>query len=259
MTPAAVTEKPMRKLAFVLAAVLSAAAGCGKKGDALEPIDFSSASYTVYNGGEVGIALAVVRPVPSDISIPVTISGAAGGFALSSPVVTIGKGEIAGSVSLKDIALTPGTKLTVSFTPPAGYTAGRVAQTVVAYDEREALSYSFVGTEGTFEEGMSVSIVLTGVRSGNAYSAEADFTVGGLISGDGGENDGHGEIAFREGGFAVKKGAATATGHLIRSHSTDIEKPLTAWLGVDPGDSRYVRGANPVFKLTIPRWIKEKD
>lgn len=247
----------MRKFIFTAAALL-ALAGCREQ-DTLEPIDFSSASYTVYNGGEVGIALAVVNPASTRIAIPVTVSGASSGFELSSSTVIIEPGQIAGGVTLKDLSLTAGTKLTVTFTPPAGYTAGRIAQAAVVYDAREALSYSFPVTSGTFEEDMEVSILLEGARSGSRYAAEDTFTVTGWISGDGGENDGSGEVAFREGGFVVKKGSNIATGHVIRSHSTDIEKPLTARLGVDPGDARYTRGSQPVYTLAIPRTEKKKE
>lgn len=247
----------MRKYVFAAAAAFLTLAGCHEKEDALEPIDFSSAVYTVYNGGEAGIALAIVNPAPARLSIPVSVSGASSGFELSSDAVVIEPGQIAGSVTLKDVSLAAGTNLTVSFTPPAGYTAGRIAQAKVAYDAREALTYSFTEVSGTFEEGMEVSIVLQGVRSGDGYAAEKTFTVPAWITGNGGESDGSKEVAFREGGFIVQEGSNIATGHVIRSHNTDLEKPLTAQLGVDLTHPRFYKGPRPAYTLTIPRTEKK--
>lgn len=233
--------------------------GCNNGTDeTLEPVDFASSSYTVYQGGEVGIGLAVVKETARDLSIPLTVEGPSG-FALSADVVRIPAGELSGGITLRDVSLKTGDRIPLGFESPSGYTAGSRSKTVVTYDPREAVRYSFPDTEVSFTEDMELHVVLTGVRSGAAFAAQEEMLVPYWISGDGTVNDGSGEIVLKENGFVVPKGSNIGTGHLIRSHTTDITRPMTARLGVaDFADSRYVTrdDAKTFVRISIP--ITEK-
>lgn len=233
--------------------------GCNKGTDGiLEPVDFVSSSYTVYQGGEVGIGLAVVKETARDLSIPLTVEGPSG-FTLSADEITIPAGELSGGVILQDLSLKAGDRITLGFEPPSGYTAGSRSQTVVTFDPREAVRYSFPETDVPFSEDMELRVILTGVRSGAAFAAQEEMLVPYWISGDGTVNDGSDEIVLKENGFIVPKGSNIGTGHLIRSHTTDITRPMTARLGVaDFADSRYVTrdDAKTFVRISIP--ITEK-
>ena len=58
-------------------AVLALLAGCKGEDAVEEPVDFTQATYTLYNGGQVSVGLAVVNPVSQNLTIPLEIEGPA--------------------------------------------------------------------------------------------------------------------------------------------------------------------------------------
>ena len=213
-------------------------------------------SYTLYNGGHVAVGAAVVEPVPQNLTIPLEVEGPSGRFSVTPPGITIPAGETAGSVLLEDISLQEGDRILLSLNPPKGYAGGRRSSTTVVYDPREALYCTIPGSEYSFTEGMEMTVVITGVRSGASYVAEDRLLIPAYISGDGSVSDGSAEVAFKEGGFIVEKGSNIGKGTLIRTHTNDIERPLSARIGiVDFDDSRILSGGQDIL-LHIPKTEK---
>ena len=104
---------------------------------------------------------------------------------------------------------------------------------------------------------MEIMVTLAGARSGASFKAEDRLLIPVYFNGDGGVNDGHDEIALKEGGFIVEKGDNIGKAHLIRSHNTDIERPLTARLGIaDFADTR-IRSAGHLVVIHIPKTEKK--
>lgn len=247
------------KARFILSAlaVLALLAGCKGEDAVEEPVDFTQATYTLYNGGQVSVGLAVVNPVSQNLTIPLEIEGPASDVTIIPQEITIPAGEISGGTVITDKSLTEGARLILSVNPPRGYMGGKRGTTTVIYDPREALDCSIPGTEYSFTEGMELAVVLTGARSNADFKAEADLLIPVYYTGDGGQTDGSNEIIFKEGGFVVKKGSNIGYGHLIRSHTTDIERPLTARIGIaDFADTR-IRSTGQQVTVNIPKTEKK--
>ena len=155
-------------------AVLALLAGCKGEDAVEEPVDFTQATYTLYNGGQVSVGLAVVNPVSQNLTIPLEIEGPASDVTIIPQEITIPAGEISGGTVITDKSLTEGARLILSVNPPQGYMGGKRGTTTVIYDPREALDCSIPGTEYSFTEGMELAVVLTGARSNADFKAEAE-------------------------------------------------------------------------------------
>lgn len=248
----------MKKLWTLAAfAVLALLAGCKGEDVPEEPVDFVQTSYTLYNGGHVGVGLAVVSPVANPLTIPLEIEGPVSDVTIIPQEITIPADEISGGLEITDKSLSEGDRLILSVNPPKGYMPGKRGTTTVLYDPREALDCDILGTEFSFVENMEIMVTLAGARSGASFKAEDRLLIPVYFNGDGGVNDGHDEIALKEGGFIVEKGDNIGKAHLIRSHNTDIERPLTARLGIaDFADTR-IRSAGHLVVIHIPKTEKK--
>ena len=257
----------MKKLWTLAAfAVLALLAGCKGEDVPEEPVDFAQSTYTLYNGGHVSVGLAVVDPVSYPLTIPLEIEGPVSDVTIIPQEITIPADDISGGLVITDKSLSEGDRLVLSVNPPKGYMPGKRGTASVVYDPREALDCDILGSEFSFVEDMEIMVRLTGVRSGAEFKAEDRLIIPVYFTGDGGVTDGSDEVvlnaemeggAIVKNGFIVEKGTNIGKAHLIRSHTTDIERPLTARLGIaDFADTR-IRSAGHLVVIHIPKTEKK--
>lgn len=170
----------------VIATIISV--GSCQKSKEDPSLDFSKSLYTVFAKGSAEITVLTSEAPQGELIVPLKFSGTAvkdEDYKVSSESVKIAAGELSGSVSITNVALSEEKTLTVTFEAPSGYKAGNKFSAVIASDQQEALIYSFRTAENVVLESYEAGINLIGTENGKDFKAQTDLSIPILVKGAG--------------------------------------------------------------------------
>ncbi len=246
-----------RFLTFVAAAAAAVTISSCQKDDN-PTVEFAKSLYTVYEKGSVDVVLTTSEPTASSVSVPIVFSGDAEvgkDYEASAQSVTIAAGETSGSITIKNLALTEGKQLSLSFTAPAGYDLGARTVAVVAPDAQEALVCSFNMTRGYVLESYVATINVTGTVSGKDFSSDKDIVIPLTLAGEGAAVlqfvPTETKTSSTPAPYAVlKAGSSSATARFTVPANYSDDK--SAILSIDSDeDSRFIAGDNGSVSLAV--------
>lgn len=249
----------MKRILACIAAVAALALSCKPEAtpggnqpskDTLPEIAFDEILYNIDMGGSAEIKIEATVAPAADLTIGVELSGdgySAGQVSLSAESFTLKGGEKEAVLTVSDAGLAGGQTVKIALKEGGDYTLSKTKNaTFLSVNEPEKIIYSFAQAKGELIESLTLTLNVSGEKSGAAYKAPADISLPFTVEGDAAE-----AVVASAQAFLVPKGGnkATVTLTLDAAKAENLAGD-NAFIVIEGGDN-VLAGDVARFKLKV--------
>lgn len=241
-------KKSLTLVVIAVAALLTSA--CNKDDEKIK-VEFATSLYQLEELGSTEVVLKLSAEAGEPLEIPVSFSGSAKknvDYSVSSDKFVFNAGTKTSSITVTDLGMKNEGTITFNISPKGKYVPGNKYIATVAFPGKETLITNFDITKADLIESLTLTLKLTGARSGDSFKAPSDLDVPVKITGDG--KDG---IVLSSETIRIQKGSNRGTIKITRDpeFAEGLDHDPVAILEVDRSNSRYSAGDNYSVSIKV--------
>ena len=239
-------KKTLTFIVIAVAALLSSA--CNKDDEKIK-VEFATSLYQLEELGSTEVVLKLSAEAGEPLEIPVSFSGSAKkdvDYSVSSDKFVFNAGTKTSSITVTDLGMNNEGTITFNISPKGKYVPGNKYIATVAFPGKETLITNFDITKADLIESLTLTLKLTGARSGDKFKAATDLDVPIQLTGEGADGVVLGSKSIR-----IPKGSNSGTIKMTRNaeFADGLSSDPVAVLEVDRKNSRYSAGDK--YSVTI--------
>ncbi len=239
-------KKTLTFIVIAVAALLSSA--CNKDDEKIK-VEFATSLYQLEELGSTEVVLKLSAEADEPLEIPVSFSGSAKkdkDYSVSSDKFVFNAGTKTSSITVTDLGMNKEGTITFNISPKGKYVPGNKYIATVAFPGKETLITNFDITKADLIESLTLTLKLTGARSGDKFKAATDLDVPVQLTGEGADG-----VVLESKSIRIPKGSNSGTIKMTRNaeFADGLSSDPVAVLEVDRMNSRYSAGDK--YSVTI--------
>lgn len=240
----------MKRILTILAAVAMVMAAVSCEPEKTPSLSFGKSHYVLQADAPLTVDVVTDIAPAADLTVGLTFTGSAvegTDYSVSAKSVVIPAGQVSGTVTITPEQNYSAEKtIEIAMVLPAGYEAGNYAAATVAVEAKEVLLYSFAVEQANVSDKYTVKLNLSGVASGDDWTATADMEIPYTVSPEPGE-----ALAFADDAFVVKKGSNVATLEVSAGVVDGEPKSFVITVDEAAAGAGFASGTNDSVTLTV--------